>query len=464
MNKTMLIPDNLEIGFQKRSDTMENRLSYITYKKDNGTIAKEKSWNDWKSDDIPVEQYKNIPTSGFIISKDIKDHTWSGNTRVKMRVYDPRGYDFEISINNLFMILVNSDINKCEISGDFVYAWDGAELILLPVNSEEYKISKEASETHNKKISVKELKVGALYKSRIIRGKTSSYLYLGRKEWNDSLSYEKLDLYNEKMSTKLNRYALSNLNDDYSVSKKAHVFYDFEYKMYCINVTNKLATCVEEDYEEFHKIDEDFEKTMHSSKIKDFILTDKLQNEKEKSLYFFYPLSQDRYMVVQTKSYNRYFKEKGIDDIYFVYRDRERNLFYYERAFLNFEKRANTPFFKNKMDQDAINSFKALMDQYKIDKEGFISAVKKYNFKYFKDVVGLTKMTNYWLGLIILFDGDSEKLKDFNPERYHHSRLKPMSDVEYEDFFEKNRHPELKQGVWKLENGSEIFVELQHSF
>lgn len=462
MKKTMLIPENLEIGFQERSDVMENRLSYITYRKDDGSIAKELSWTGWKSDEIPVEQHKNVPTSGFIISKDVKEHTWHGNTRVKMRIYDPRGFDFEISINNLFMILEVCDINKCEMIGEFVYAWFGSELILLPTNAEVYKRSKEASDNNNNKIAVKDLKVGAIYRTRIIKGETTDYLYLGRRPWHHSKSYNELEIYNDKVSKKIGLYRGDNQNDDYSQTKNAHVFYDFKYKNYCINITNKLAICVEEDSEDFHELDNAFEKTLNASKIVDFKFHDNF-NASEFS-FFFYPLNNSRYLVVEIENDGNGYRKKGIANIWFMYKDAESNLFYKERAFLDFESRQ--PYFRTSSDNEKYQkSLNVLIEIYNKDKDNFIKAVKDYDFNYFRkiDSDDLKIIKNEWLGLIILLDGNVSLLKNiYIGGVYGYNVLSfsntddEVENIEVDAFFKDNIIPELRPAFWVLENDEEI--------
>jgi hypothetical protein len=51
-----------------------------------------------------------------------------------VRVYDPRNFEFEISVANLLYILEETSSLKGKgLEGEFVYAWEGKELVLLPV-------------------------------------------------------------------------------------------------------------------------------------------------------------------------------------------------------------------------------------------------------------------------------------------------------------------------------------------
>lgn len=103
-----------------------------------------------------------------------------------VRVYDPRGFEFEITVPNLLWILENSDCIKGKgLAGEFVYGWDGAELLLVPVDSPEYKESQKISIAKFSKtfIKGKDLIVGHTYK--FTNGE--QYVYLGKYDFYDSV-------------------------------------------------------------------------------------------------------------------------------------------------------------------------------------------------------------------------------------------------------------------------------------
>jgi hypothetical protein len=55
---------------------------------------------------------------------------WLESWSTYCRVYDPRGFEFEISIPNLLYILQECTSTKGKgLDGEFVYAWDGKDLV-----------------------------------------------------------------------------------------------------------------------------------------------------------------------------------------------------------------------------------------------------------------------------------------------------------------------------------------------
>jgi hypothetical protein len=92
----------------------------------------------------PIE-YDNIPTEGFVLNRKAGGYSSGWNHRNSVcRIYDPRGFEIEISVENLLFILEHCDCNKGKgLEGEFVYSWDKAKLVLLPVSSDEFKSNKQ---------------------------------------------------------------------------------------------------------------------------------------------------------------------------------------------------------------------------------------------------------------------------------------------------------------------------------
>lgn len=179
-NERLNIPETLKVGFNNRPDTYSGKLAYVTYINKKGDIAKATSWNGWIDKNIDVETYENKPIEGFVLNKRAGGYKSGWNFRqTKCRVYDPRGFEVEISMENLLYILQECTSSKGKgLEGEFVYAWSGTELILLPVCSEDYKASAELME-RQENITLKSLKVGTAYK-----GSEADYLiYIGKMEW-----------------------------------------------------------------------------------------------------------------------------------------------------------------------------------------------------------------------------------------------------------------------------------------
>ena len=171
-NERLNIPKKLKVGFQKRTDTYSGKLAYVVYLNSKNEIAKEKSWSGWIDKKIPVEDYDNEPMEGFVLNKKAGDYNSGWNHRMaKCRVFDPRGFEIEISIDNLLYILQECTSSKGKgLEGEFIYAWAGKDLVLLPTCSPDYEASKKL-EAKKEKIGNKDLNLGSAYK-----GKEADYL------------------------------------------------------------------------------------------------------------------------------------------------------------------------------------------------------------------------------------------------------------------------------------------------
>lgn len=163
------IPEKLKVGFRKRDNTYTGKLSYIIYYDSKGVLRKENSWNSWRDPSIPDIEIENKPTSGFMLNRHVGGCKSGWNHRQSYcRVWDPRGFELEITIENLLWILEHCDCTKGKVlSGNFVYAWEGKDLVLVPEITEEYKESLEVSKKMPKKtLSPSDLIPGALYKMK----------------------------------------------------------------------------------------------------------------------------------------------------------------------------------------------------------------------------------------------------------------------------------------------------------
>lgn len=177
------IPAKIKVGYQDRSDTYSGKLGYVTYYGPKGELRKQASWEGWRSKKIDPDDFDNEPTSGFVLNKDVGGvrRSWGWNARLeKVRVYDPHGFEFEIGVPNLLFVLQECNSIKGKgLEGDFVYAWDGKELILLPTCSEEYKFSSDFTALQSKKIGKKDMVVGCWYRTK----DDQEVMYLGREDW-----------------------------------------------------------------------------------------------------------------------------------------------------------------------------------------------------------------------------------------------------------------------------------------
>ena len=180
-SNSFFIPKRLAVGFQNRENTYSGKLAYVTYYDNTNKLRKETSWNNWRCHEIDPIYIDNIPTSGFILNKRAGGEKWGWNQRATYaRVYDPRGFEFEITIDNLLWILEYVNTENKVLKGNFVYSWYGTDLVLMPVVSVDYEVSKRLSEQQYNKTSFKEsdLIPGTLYK---VKGKEANELvYIGK--------------------------------------------------------------------------------------------------------------------------------------------------------------------------------------------------------------------------------------------------------------------------------------------
>ena len=172
------IPEKIHVGYQNRDDTYTGKLAYVIYTDDKGKLRKERSWNGWRDHKIDSQDFENIPTDGFVLNKKVGETRWGWNPRKAwVRVYDPRGFEFEISVANLLFILEEcSSLKGKGLEGEFVYAWDSAELVLLPITSQEYKESLAYKKACKTKVTKKDMQEGCCYLTKT----GDEVMYLGR--------------------------------------------------------------------------------------------------------------------------------------------------------------------------------------------------------------------------------------------------------------------------------------------
>ena len=215
MQTKLKIPDRIKVGFQKRTDTYTGKLAYIISLGKNGKKTKEdpKSWVGWRDKSIDPEEYDNVPTEGFVLNRDVggtqRGYDWNAR-REKVRVFDPRDFEFEITVENVLLILQEcSSIKGKGLEGEFIYSWSGSQLVLLPVTSQEYKNAAEFIDLGNQKIAKSDVVEGCTY---LTKDKVN-VMYLGRHPWFENAS----------------RWGYSRTK--YIGGKKMHIFLNMDHKV-----------------------------------------------------------------------------------------------------------------------------------------------------------------------------------------------------------------------------------------
>ena len=138
---------------------VEKRVgSYDKFNPYIGLVSKDTSFT-------PLE-FDNTPRSGFVLNKNAGGTSSGWNHRqAYCRIYDPHGFEFEITIPNLLYILENTNCMVGKgLEGNFVYGWSGTELVLVPENSPEYKEMVKFTTLQNAvAIKKKDLQLGHIY-------------------------------------------------------------------------------------------------------------------------------------------------------------------------------------------------------------------------------------------------------------------------------------------------------------
>lgn len=234
MNSQLFIPTKIKVGYQERDDTYSDLLGYVIYYDEKGKLRKEQSWRGWidqgipkgttkwvykdeddmdgkevkvpPRDPLPTHDYDNVPTEGFVLNRNVggKNSSWSSwhDREAKIRVWDPRGFEFEITLENMLFILQESNSIKGKgLEGQFVYSWEGKNLVLLPVSSQEYQNSLKFTELKGKKVLPKELVPGYTYETK----DQEQLIYLGRfdcvtgdYEFDDEVQFGKFFVFIDK--------------------------------------------------------------------------------------------------------------------------------------------------------------------------------------------------------------------------------------------------------------------------
>ena len=161
MENQIFIPTKLKVGYQRRSDTYSKKLAYVTYYDQKNKLRKEASWKGWIDEKQGVDEFQNEPTEGFVLNRNVggvkESYGYHDDVRIeKVRVFDPRGFEFEIDIPNVLTILQEcTSVKGKGLEGTFVYGWAGANLILIPTTSQQYKESQNYTDLQSKLVGVR---------------------------------------------------------------------------------------------------------------------------------------------------------------------------------------------------------------------------------------------------------------------------------------------------------------------
>lgn len=222
------IPQKLLVGFNNRKDTYDGRLSFVIYYDEKNVLKQEKSLSNWetcKDDRIEID---NKPIKGIVLNKSIKRTGHFGSGRSLLRVYDPRGFEYEITVDNLAKILHCGSTDKGEFLGEFVYTWKGKDLYLLPTNTEEYKEALLHTKKQLKSITTKDLVVGYTYEKKKSK---EELIYIGHLPYYEQNRKDENKEFYEYNKKKGKAHIFYNLNEDRFEKPTMSVFSE------CINAS-----------------------------------------------------------------------------------------------------------------------------------------------------------------------------------------------------------------------------------
>lgn len=164
-------------------DAREDNLSYLCQYETTelGEVAANvkkmqatgRSWIRGENKDKSGTIIDNTPTKNIYVGCSVS--RWSTSNKL-FRVTDPRGFTIEIPTDNLATLLHHTTVVKGVVQEECVWGKDGNNHILLPINSEPYRLSREQQNVlDNKLISVKDIKVGDWVK--LFGGDTEYYFF-----------------------------------------------------------------------------------------------------------------------------------------------------------------------------------------------------------------------------------------------------------------------------------------------
>lgn len=301
MKSNIFIPKTIKVGFQNRSDTYTQKLAYVIYIDEKGKVQKEASWNRWRDKKIDPIDYSNEPTSGFVLNKKVGGYSSGWNHRqTYTRIYDPRGFEFEITVSNLLYILENTNSIKGKgLEGEFVYGWDGSDLILIPTGSPDYiEITEYNKVVHEKNyVKSKDLVIGGKYKSK----DNSEWIYMGRFDLLDRKS-ERITKPNGNSSYWWTSYSYEYVY--HNVSKGKHYFFVQEAEESWHGGSQRLQLLT------LKSLGEKFIDTISTECVENYAdLFDRLERRTE---YSHYDKSKDEYVDFQFDEFKEYVEKKEL--------------------------------------------------------------------------------------------------------------------------------------------------------
>jgi hypothetical protein len=171
---TIKLFDKAYVGFYRCDTESGAPLGYLTPygedaagKKRIATIDRATSSSKLKS-----VVFENEPVSGFRIA-DSARRGWGRNGTTLIRIEDPRGFELEISVENVIEIMSENTVINGEIMVPCAWGRDGTDNVLLPITSDPYKDAVKNTERFGLSVNLKTVKPG--YKVELRDGRIGTY-------------------------------------------------------------------------------------------------------------------------------------------------------------------------------------------------------------------------------------------------------------------------------------------------
>lgn len=176
------IPEKVYVGFQGRRTQDEVPLGFMTpYTDDAAGQSRRDSVDKWARGYGNNKTFNSVimdnkPMYGFRLGRAIRRSGHFGSGASYVRIEDPRGFELEISIENLVAVLETCAMEKCEFVGELVWARvpGSAKNLLVAVDSDLYRGSIKTKAAVAAAKSSKEFKIGDTIEA--VTGETGVYM------------------------------------------------------------------------------------------------------------------------------------------------------------------------------------------------------------------------------------------------------------------------------------------------
>lgn len=170
-------------------ESRDNNLAYITHYGEDAAFDKRKEtgqrwacqrmrWAQPPTPNVPQPEghvVPNDPTTGFYIGSSVSRYTTDNKL---FKIQDPRGFELEISADNLSALLHNTTVVNGLVTEPCLYGFTNGRHILLPDGCEAHKQAlKDAETLSTGLIKVKDLSPGDIV--RLFNDDEGEYVYYG---------------------------------------------------------------------------------------------------------------------------------------------------------------------------------------------------------------------------------------------------------------------------------------------